>query len=93
LERREHIADRQIRQAISVIVDVETVDGVGMKLIGQWVRVEDDYGPHGVIGRLKRIEIAQVESLIAERRAQTKPRKMVRHVFSFAMSGKRSSVE
>jgi len=70
LRLRKHAAKRDVRQQITVVVDVEPVDGVGMKRVSIWICIEDDHGSRPVGGRLERVEIAQVESLVAERRAE-----------------------
>ena len=44
LRLRKHVADRDVRQAIAVVVDVEAVDGVGMERVGIRICVEDDHG-------------------------------------------------
>jgi hypothetical protein len=41
-----------------------------MERIGIRIRIEYDHGPRTIGGRLERIEIAEVESLVAERRAE-----------------------
>ena len=78
---RKHVAKRDVRQQITVVVDVEPVNGVGMERVGIWICVEDDHGSRRVGGRLKRIEIAQVESLVAERWTEAESSKMIRHDF------------
>src|ERR1700687_5215500 len=82
LRRRENVAERDVGQAISVIVDIEAVDGVGMERVGSRICVEDDHGPRRVRRRLERVEVAEVESLVAERRTEIEAGKMVRHFLS-----------
>src|SRR6478736_8752690 len=79
LRLREHVAERDVGQAVAVVVDVEAVDGVGMQRVGLGIGIEDDHGPRGIRGRLERIEVAEVESLVAERRSETESGEMVRH--------------
>ena len=79
LRLREHVAERDVGQAVAVVVDVEAVDGVGMKRVGLGIGIEDDHGPRGIRGRLERVEVAEVESLVAERRSETESGEMVRH--------------
>src|SRR5207245_1268480 len=57
----------------------ESVNGVGMERVSIWVCVEDDHGSRRVGGRLERVEIAQIESLVAERRTEAESSKMIRH--------------
>ena len=75
------VAKRDVRQQITVGVDVEPVNGVGMERLSIWICVEDDHGSRRVGGRLERVEIAQVESLVAERRTEAESSKMIRHFF------------
>jgi hypothetical protein len=82
LQRGEHVTDRDVRQAISVVVDIEAVDCVGMERVGRRICIEDDHGPCPVSGRLERVEVAEVESLVPERRTEIESSKMVRHFFS-----------
>ena len=42
LRRRKHEAERDIRQQIAVIIDIDAVDGVGMERVGIGIRVEYD---------------------------------------------------
>ena len=63
LRLRKHVAKRDIGQQITVVVDVEPVNGVGMERVSIWIRVEDDHGSRRVGGRLERIEIAQIRVL------------------------------
>ena len=70
LRLRKNVTERDVRQQITVGVDVEAVNGVGMERVGIWICVEDDDGFRRVAGRLKGIKIAQVESLVAERRTE-----------------------
>jgi hypothetical protein len=79
LRLREHVAERDVGQAVAVVVDVEAVDGVGMERVGLGIGIEDDHGPRGIRGRLERVEVAKVKSLVAERRAETESGEMVRH--------------
>jgi hypothetical protein len=52
-----------------------------MERVSIWICVEDDHGSRLVGGRLERVEIAQVESLVAERRTEAESSKMIRHFF------------
>src|SRR5207253_349610 len=79
LRLREHIAERNVRQIISVIIDVEAVDCVGMKCVRIGTRIEDDHGSVLIGWRLECVQITEVESLIAQRRTETKSSEMVRH--------------
>src|SRR4029450_100630 len=67
LRLRKHVAKRDVRQQITVVVAVEPIGGVGMERVSIWICIEDDHGSRRVGGRLERVEIAQVESLVAER--------------------------
>ena len=80
---REHVAERDVRQAVAVVVDVEAVDGIGMEGVGSRVCIENDHSPRRISGRLECVEVAEVESLIPERRAETESGEMVRHFPSF----------
>ncbi len=82
LRWREHVTDRDVRQAVSVVVDVEAVDGVGMERVGSRICIEDDHGPRRVSGRLECVEVAEIESLVPERRTEIESSKVVRHFFS-----------
>src|SRR5262245_12975989 len=90
LRRRKNVAERDVRQQITVGVDVEPIDGVGMERVGIWICVEDDHDSGRVGGRLERVEIAQVESLVAERRTEAKSSKMIRH-FSLLSESRHSN--
>ena len=79
LRLREHVAERDVGQAIAVVVDVEAVDGVGMERVGGRICIEDDHGPRRIRGRLERVEVAEVESLVPERRTETESGEMIRH--------------
>ena len=81
LRRREHVTDRDVRQAISVVVDVEAVDGVGMERVRSRIRIEDEHGPRRIRRRLERIEVAEVESLVSERRTEIKAGEMIGHPY------------
>jgi len=53
-----------------------------MERVGRRIRIEDQHGPRRVGGRLERIEVAEIESLVAEGRAEVESSKMVRHFLS-----------
>src|ERR1700722_7201180 len=76
-----HVTDRDVCQQITVVVDIEAVDRVRMKCVSIRVCIENDHGPRRIRRRLKRVEIAQVESLVAKRRSETESGKMIRHLF------------
>src|SRR5882757_10269012 len=82
LWRRKNVAERDVGQANAVVVDVQAVDGVGMERVGSRICIEDDHGPGRVGGRLERVEVAEVESLVAERRSKIESGKMIRHLMS-----------
>ena len=82
LRGREYVADRDIRQAISVVVNVEAVDGVGVERVGGRICVENNHGPRRINRRLKCVEVAEVESLVPQRWTKIEPSKMVRHFLS-----------
>ena len=71
------IAERDIGQVIAVVIDVDAIDGVGMKRVRIGIRVEDDRGPVLVGGRLECVQVAKVEPLIAQRRPETESSEMV----------------
>src|SRR5262249_2348084 len=77
LRPREHVAKGDVRQQITVIVDVESVNGVGMECVSIWICVEDDHGPRWVGERPERVQITQVESLVAQRRTKAESSKMI----------------
>ena len=56
-----------------------TVDRIGVQGIGQRVGVEDDDGPRRVGRRDERVEIAQIESLVAEGRSEAQAGEVVGH--------------
>src|SRR5262249_33178326 len=78
----EHETEREVRQQIAVAVDVEPVNGVVMERVGIRIGVEDDHGSRRIRVRLERIQIAQVESLVAERRTEAQSGEMIRHSFA-----------
>ena len=77
LRLREHIAERDVRQVIAIVIDVEAIDCVGMECVRIGICIEDDHGSILVSGRLECVQIAEVESLIAQRRAKTESSEMV----------------
>src|SRR6478736_8259598 len=79
LRLREHVAERDVGQAVAVVVDVEAVNGVGMQRVGGRICIEDDHGSRRIRGRQECVEVAEVESLVAERRAETEAGEMIRH--------------
>ena len=79
LRRREHIAERDVGKAIAVGIDVDAVDCVGMQRVRIGICIENDRGPAAVGGRLERVQVAEVEPLIAQRRAEAQSGEMVRH--------------
>src|SRR5262245_2961797 len=79
LRLREHIAECDIRQVIAVGIDVDAIDRVGMKRVGIGICIEDDDGSVLVGGRLECVQVAEIEPLIAQRRAETESSEMVRH--------------
>ena len=79
LRWRENVTDRDVSQAVSVVVNVEAVDGIWMERVASWICIEDNHSPRRISWRLKRVEIAEVESLITERWTEIESSKMVRH--------------
>src|SRR5262249_32548906 len=77
--RRKHVAKCDVRQQITVVVDIEPVDGIRMERVSIWICIEDDHGSRRVGGRQECVEIAQVESLVAKRRPEAQAGKVVRH--------------
>jgi hypothetical protein len=77
LRLRKHIAERDVRQVIAVVIDVDSIDGVGMERIRIGIRVENDHGSVVVSGRLKCVQVTEIKSLIAQRRAKTESSEMV----------------
>src|SRR5262245_9229740 len=77
LRLREHIAERDVCQVIAVGIDVQAIDCIGMKCVRVWICIEDDYGSVLVSGGLECVQVAEVESLIAKRRAETESSEMV----------------
>src|SRR5688500_15390096 len=53
LRLREHIAERDVRQVIAIVIDVEAIDCVGMECVRIEVCIEDDHGSILVGGRLE----------------------------------------
>src|SRR5213080_1750468 len=76
---REYVAECDVRQVIAVGIDVEAIDCVRMKRVRIGICIEDDHGSVLVSGRLECVEVAEVESLIAQRGAETQSSEMVRH--------------
>ena len=62
----EDVAERDVVLQVAVVVDGEPVDGVGVQCVGVRIRVEDQNRARGIGRRLERVQIAQIESLIAE---------------------------
>ena len=79
LRLREHITERDVGQIIAVGVDVDAINGVGMQCVRIGIYIEDDHGSVLVGGRLERIQVAEVESLITQGWAETESGEMVRH--------------
>src|SRR5262249_319963 len=77
LRLREHIAERDVRQIIAVGIDVEAIDCVGMKCVRVGICIEDDHGSALVSGRLECVQVTEVESLLAGRRAEPESGEMV----------------
>src|SRR5262249_20675295 len=73
----EHIAERNVGQVIAVGIYVDAIDCVGMKRIRIGICIEDDRSSVLVGARLEGIKVAQVEPLIAQRRAETESSEMV----------------
>jgi hypothetical protein len=69
--------ERDVRQVIAIVIDVEAIDCVGMECVRIEVCIEDDHRSIVVRGRLECVQIAQVEAWIAQRRAETEPSEMV----------------
>src|SRR5262249_50636817 len=80
LRLREHIAEGDVGQMISIIIDVDAVDCVGMECVSVGIRVQDDNGSAVGPGRLKRVQVAEIKPFIAQRRAETESGEMVRHL-------------
>src|SRR5205809_3954040 len=76
---REYVAECDVRQVIAVGIDVEAIDCVRMKRVRIGICIEDDHGSVLVSGRLECVEVAKIESLIAQRGAETQSSEMVRH--------------
>ena len=74
---REHEAEGDVVAQVAVVVDGEPVDRVRMQEVGLRIRVEDQDGPGGIGRRLKGVQVAEVEALITERRAQAEPGEVV----------------
>jgi hypothetical protein len=62
---------------MSVVIDVKAIDCVGMKCVRVGIRVEDDRGSVLVNGRLECVQVAEVQSLIAQRWAETESSEVV----------------
>src|SRR6478752_2314578 len=77
LQLREHIVECDIRLVIAVVINVESIDCAGMKCVRVRICIEDDHSSVLVNGRLECIEIAEIESLIAQRRAETESSEVV----------------
>src|ERR1700730_8634804 len=50
---RERRADRDVREVIAVVINVEALDCVGMKCVRIGISIEDDHGSVLVSGRLE----------------------------------------
>jgi len=78
----EHETERDVVNEVTVGVDRQPIDGIGVQRVGVWIGVEDQHGPLAVGRRLERVQIAQVKALIAKRRSETQTGEMVGHVTS-----------
>jgi hypothetical protein len=78
-------AERHIRQRVPVVVDVEPVDRIGVEpvAVGEGVRVHDQHGPVGVIGRREHKQIGQVQTGIVAGVLEVGGAEVVRHRHSF----------
>ena len=72
-------AERDVITQVAVVVDVDPIDGVRVQRVSGRVGVEDQDGAVGIGGRLKRVEVAEVQALIAQRRAEAQAGEVVRH--------------
>ena len=77
LRIREQIAEGDVGQVVTIGVDVDAVDRVGMQRVRVEIRIQDDDG--SVVGgrRLKYIQIAEIKPWIAQRRAETESSEVV----------------
>ena len=62
-----------------------------MERVGIRICIEDEHSPRRIRRCLERIEVAQVEPLVAERRAETESSEMVRH-FVFLLKSRVGAV-
>jgi hypothetical protein len=77
----EHHADCDVGDSVPVVVDVDAVDGVGVK---RWrypecVDVEDQHCPRRVRGRLEGKEVGDVQARIFGWRSEPQPGEVIRH--------------
>src|SRR5262249_40548188 len=70
-----------------VVVDVEPVDRIGVEPVAlrEGVRVHDQHGSAGVIGRREHEEIGQVQTGIVARGLEVRGTEVVRHWSSFGV--------
>jgi hypothetical protein len=79
-DRAERVDERDVGQVIAVVVDVQPVDGIRVESADLGIRVEDEHGPAGrVRGRLEGVQIAEVQALVPEGRAQAEAGEVVGH--------------
>ena len=67
-------------EQIAVVVDREAVDRVRVQRVGVRIGVEDEDRPRGRQAALEGVQVAEIESLVAERRAEAETGEVVRHV-------------
>ena len=77
----EHHAEGDVGVGVSIVVDVDAVDGVGMKRwrYAECVGVEDQHCPRRVRRRLKGEEVGEVEARIFGGRSEPQTGEVVRH--------------
>jgi hypothetical protein len=82
----EHEAERHIRQLVPVVVNVEPVDRIGVEPVafGEGVRVHDQHGPVGVVGRREHEQVGQVQAGVVAGVLEVGGTEVVRHGHSFA---------
>ena len=84
----EDVAESDVVQQISVIVDRHAVDRIGVQGIGQRVGIEDDDRPRRVGRRDERVQVAEIQTLVAQRGPEAQPGEVVGHApIAFSVEG------
>ena len=81
VELGEREAERHVGERVAVVVDVEAVDRVGVEPVAlrEGVRVHDQHGPVGVIGRGEHEEVGEIQAGVVAGGLEVGGTEVVRH--------------